>query len=66
MLATAKLNARLTALALLPVAAAACATGDAGSDWAGTVSDSAGVQIVHNPAEGLWEPGEAWALEEVL
>ncbi len=66
MLATAKLNARLSALALLLIAAAACSSGDAASNWAGTVFDSAGVQIVHNPAEGLWEPGEAWELEEVL
>jgi hypothetical protein len=61
-----RLTARLTALVLLPISVAACSTGGAESSWAGTFSDSAGVQIVHNPLEGIWEPGDAWALEEVL
>ncbi len=32
----------------------ACAAGDSGGGWAGTVRDSAGVQIVENPATGIW------------
>ncbi len=45
----------------------ACGGGDeAGGDWAGTVTDSAGVQIIENPATGLWPEGGAWQLTEVL
>ena len=66
MLATRRPTARLTALALLPIVAIACSTGDAASTWAGTVTDSAGVQVVHNPLEGICGPRDAWALEEVL
>jgi len=61
-----KLAARVTALILLPFAAAACSGADTAATWAGTVSDSAGIQVVHNPVEGTWGPGEAWGLEEVL
>jgi hypothetical protein len=51
---------------LLPFATPACSGGDTAATWAGTVSDSAGIQVVHNPVEGIWAPGEAWGLEEVL
>jgi hypothetical protein len=44
----------------------ACAGGDAVSDWPGTISDSAGVTVVSNPAGGLWTVGEAWTLEQDL
>ena len=54
---------------LLPVlaislffAAAACG-GETGA-WAGTVTDSAGVQIVNNPVEGLWTNGTQPAITE--
>tara|TARA_B110000116_G_C16728244_1_gene532469 strand:- start:583 stop:768 length:186 start_codon:yes stop_codon:yes gene_type:complete len=30
--------------------------------WTGTVFDSAGIQVVYNPVEGIW----GWGLEEVL
>lgn len=30
--------------------------------WQGTVTDSAGVQIVTSTGDGLWAPGEAWAV----
>ena len=66
MFATRRPTARLTALAPLPIVAIACSTGDTASTWAGTVTDSAGVQVVHNPLEGIWGPRDAWALEEVL
>ena len=36
----------------------ACSTVDA--DWPGTVVDSAGVTIVENPAEGIWNDNSAW------
>ncbi len=32
----------------------------------GTVADSAGVTIVSNSKDGVWQPGEAWTLEEEL
>lgn len=34
--------------------------------WGGTITDSAGVAVVANPAEGVWAPGDAWRVEEVL
>lgn len=37
-----------------------------GSQWTGTVTDSAGVQIVANTTEGLWAESERWSLEEDL
>jgi len=43
----------------------ACASGERIS-WGGTMSDSAGVAIVSNPAEGVWTPETTWKLEEVL
>ena len=47
--------------------AAACGGGaDGGSDWSGTVEDSAGVQIVRNSTQPIWGAGEAWGFEEVL
>ena len=49
------------------VAAAGCG-GDSGTQgaWAGTMVDSAGITVVHNPAQGLWGPEEGWGLEEVF
>ena len=49
------------------VFAAACG-GEAGgaADWAGTVEDSAGVQLVKNSVTPLWDEGDAWVLEEVM
>lgn len=52
-----------TALAALFVVA--CQGGGTG-EWAGTVADSAGVQIVSNPAEGVWSDGYGWTVEEEL
>lgn len=42
--------------------------GEAGgaADWAGTVEDSAGVQLVKNTLTPLWSEGDAWVLEEVM
>lgn len=47
--------------------AAACG-GEAGgaADWAGTVEDSAGVQLVKNSPTPLWGQGDAWVLEDVM
>lgn len=55
---------RLAALLLM---ATGCAGGDAGGgDWAGTVRDSAGVQLVENPAQGTWTDQQAWVANEAL
>ena len=55
---------RLFTVAVLAVVAA-CA-GDSTSAWQGSITDSAGIQIVRNPAEPLWGPGEAWTFTEAL
>lgn len=34
--------------------------------WAGSVQDSAGIQVVHNPTEGLWGPEDGWTFAETL
>jgi hypothetical protein len=53
------------ALALLLPLAVAC--GDASSgEWAGTVTDSAGVRIVDNPQAGLWDGSAPWTFDEEL
>ncbi len=43
---------------------AACGGGE--TRWAGTVTDSAGVTIVSNPAVGLWTEADRWTVEEDL
>ena len=51
---------------LLLILAAACSTADAGPEWLGSVTDSSGVRIVHNPTDGLWTPESTWqAVEEI-
>lgn len=37
-----------------------------GGTWAGTISDSAGVTVVSNPAEGIWEEADRWTVEVEL
>ena len=56
---------RFSALAIVLCFVGAC-TGDSSSAWQGTITDSAGVTIVQNPAEPLWGPDEAWTLTEEL
>lgn len=51
-------------LSLLFAGIAACGSGQ--TRWAGSMSDSAGVTIVANPATGVWAPGEEWTFEEEL
>ena len=51
-------------LLALPLLAACAGAGE--SSWAGTVTDSAGIAIVQNPAQGAWTPDKAWKVEEVL
>jgi hypothetical protein len=46
--------------------AATCVPADTGPEWGGSVVDSAGVRMVHNPATGLWGPGYEWVIIEGL
>ena len=56
---------RETITALLVVAVAAC-SGERGAKWEGSITDSAGVAIVQNPATGLWKAGDAWTVKEEM
>jgi hypothetical protein len=56
---------RFSALAITACFVAAC-SGDSTSDWQGSITDSAGIQIVRNPDVGTWGPEDAWTLTEVL
>jgi hypothetical protein len=49
----------------LTTALVACG-GESKSEWQGSVTDSAGVTIVQNPATGLWGPGAGWTVKEAL
>ena len=40
--------------------------GTPGTDWAGTVTDSAGIQVVVNSVTPLWGTDGAWTLEDVM
>jgi hypothetical protein len=60
---------RCVALSFLAVALPflqSCDFAPQSNTWAGSVRDSAGIRIVQNPAEGIWEPGEEWTFEEAL
>ena len=49
------------------LAVSGCGADEAGeAAWQGTMTDSAGVTLVANPAEGLWAEGEAWTVHEDL
>ena len=54
--------ALLAMAALLPLTAC----GGSGGEWQGTVTDSAGVEIVMNAGDGLWAPDEGWSVERDL
>lgn len=55
---------------LIIIAACAAACGDGGSgaggDFAGTVTDSAGIQVVRNTNAGMWTDEGGWTTEELL
>lgn len=44
----------------------ACVAPDATPEWGGSVTDSAGIRIVHNPEVGLWAPGDEWTVVEAM
>lgn len=61
---TSSLVAFACALAIL---SAGCGAGDrTGGEWAGSIVDSAGVSVVTNPSQGLWEATGAWTVVEDL
>lgn len=51
---------------LLSLTATSCTPEDREGDWAGTITDSAGIWMVQNPEVGLWGPGEEWTFVEAL
>ena len=60
---------RSVAAAIAVVILFSACSGDGGetaTDWAGTVTDSAGIQLVTNPLAPIWGDGDAWTLEETL
>ncbi len=42
------------------------ACGDGGGAWEGTVTDSAGVTVVHNTSNPIWGSGDEWTVTEEL
>jgi hypothetical protein len=55
---------RTQVLILLTCVVAAC--GDSARDWQGSITDSAGIQVVKNTDTGIWGPDDAWTLTEIL
>ena len=52
---------------LLVLAMAACASRDRPlGEWEGSVSDSAGIAVVHNTSDALWPDGQQWTITEEL
>jgi hypothetical protein len=51
---------------LIITAALLPACGESGVEWRGTMRDSAGITIVDNPEEGLWQPDETPTFQEEL
>jgi hypothetical protein len=47
-------------------AIASCSSENEAREWTGSVQDSAGIQVVHNPEQGLWCPGDEWTFTEDL
>jgi hypothetical protein len=59
----------LTPALLLPLLGLACGDGGAdsgGAQFAGTVTDSAGIEIVHNTATGMWPDGGGWTTAQLM
>jgi len=44
----------------------ACSGTEGGGAWQGVMLDSAGMTVIHNPAEGMWIEGEQWTFQEEL
>jgi len=54
---------RVIGLVVAALVATACAS-DGGGQWAGSVTDSAGVEIVSNAGQAMWTEADAWTVEE--
>lgn len=60
-------RALAVALVTAPVMAlAACGGGDAGSEWIGSVQDSAGISIITSSGDGAWDDASRWSVVEEL
>ena len=57
---------RLKYGALLLALVLGCTSGEAAPQWAGTVTDSAGVAIVNNTIDELWTDASRWTVTEEL
>jgi hypothetical protein len=57
---------RQTIAAGLMTVLAGCSEAGGGARWGGTITDSAGIQIVHNPGTGMWEVDDQWTVTEAL
>ena len=59
---------KLAGVALVAWWSVACADGEpaTGGEWAGSVTDSAGIEVVANPPEGTWTDADRWTLTEDL
>lgn len=55
-----------TVLASLAMAAVAACTAGGRGEWAGTVTDSAGIEIVSNTEQGIWTEETRWTVNEEL
>lgn len=53
-------------LVLAPMLACGGTADDGGAEWAGTVTDSAGVEMVRNPVTGTWGDEDRWTVTEAL
>ena len=53
-------------LAFAVIGCGADAPGRARGEWAGSIVDSAGIRVVTNPPEALWEASESWRPVEDL
>ena len=51
---------------LVSVGITACGGDSSASLWTGTMTDSAGVTIVSNEAEGIWSADDRWGVVELL
>lgn len=51
---------------LVAVAVAGCGADSGTSGWTGTMTDSAGVTITSNGAEGIWSADDRWGVVELL
>jgi hypothetical protein len=57
---------RRVAVGGLVVVLAACGGAGGAARWEGSVTDSAGIQVVRNSATGIWQAGGAWTVTEAL